>query len=305
MREYGGFTSATASATKVAAIRAGSPPAWALVTGRIATVISAHCRSAVVLTALALLGWSAAIPAHAQDAAKSHWQFLRKTGQEFRYRIVQTITGELPDGKEFRYNTTQTVRRVVKAVDHDGVAKFEETTESRKREVMGHVMPEEPKRYSVIEQEVAPNGLVVFHKEAEDVSPEGLSALAVMLNQFPVPKTGVALQEKWHTPIANLMVKGKTVDLTSQLVAREKIGTTDTLRVAFDMEIPPRADADEIATILVKGSYNIDPKAGVVLRADYTVENFELPMAQGSIKATSRAEITLVSVAEAAAPHGH
>lgn len=274
-----------------------------------ASAVVRRCAACAVALLAMLLGTPRA--PFAQGAATSAppasappafiWALTAKKGDVFRYKLHQMLSGVAPKGsstedeEDFQAEITSIIRREVITVSPEGDITFKETTEARRRTVNGRRLKEIPSAYSVIKQTMTRSGLVRAHEvESVNAGKDRLAELSKMLSERPSPGTPIHFGETWQTDRENRVAPGTKVAYLSRLIGREKVLNRETLRVALDLEIPTVADAGPLDTMRVKSFYNIDPKTGLLVRANYDVDNVEMSVGQGSIKVTAHSTIELL-----------
>jgi hypothetical protein len=232
-----------------------------------------------------------------EDAATHTWQLQFKKGDVLKYRTVTNITGPLPnDQGDFHVDVTTLLSQEVKSLSEKGEATVVTTIQKNEATINGQKLPDDPAQYPIITEVFSKNGLVLKH-EVENAQPglEKFDDLTAMLSNMPTPDKPVKIGDSWKTELENRLVKGKKVTLTSTLVGKEKVGDADTFKVKVETEIPMMEDAGEKDTIKVAGTYNIDAAAGRFLRADYTVENAELPTQVGPVRVKVKQTVNYVA----------
>lgn len=232
-----------------------------------------------------------------EDTATHTWQLQYKKGDVLKYRIVTNVTGPLPnDQGDFHIDVTTHMSQEVKNVSEKGAATIVTTIQKNEATFNGTPLPDDPAHYPIVTEVSSKNGLVLKH-EVENAPPglEKFEDMMAILGNIPTPEKPVKVGDSWKTEVENRLVKGKKVTMTSTLVGREKIGDADTFKVKVEAEIPMMEGADEKDTVKISGTYNLDAAAGRFLRADYTVENAELPTQVGPVRVKVKQAVNYVA----------
>ncbi|MEN3002478.1 MAG: hypothetical protein ABDI19_11640 [Armatimonadota bacterium] len=208
---------------------------------------------------IALIALSAWLAAFASAQEEYTLKLQVKEGDTFKYRF----TLELTFGEQSAVVTMNMTNKVLK-FDGDGNIIMESSSSDGVVKFGEQEMPLPPS--PATKTTYKPDGTPIKVEGGEN--PEGSLRIA-RLNAYFFPSKPVKIGDKWS---AELKSEGSAPALKAdfELVAKEKIGDTETLKIKFTLKEVGENVAGEAATIT--GHTWIDPKTGMLVRLNASVK---------------------------------
>ena len=221
-------------------------------------------------------------PQGAGDTMPYTWILKYTQGESVKYRQTFTLKGEQADGKtELNITGKVVARQTVKSIMDDGSVTLVVKQLSSETTLNGNAEPDNPKDRSTTTLTFSRSGRLLkatLDKKVEGL--ETLQSLLEMVRQTPSPLKPVKIGESWKTDVPNRLIKGKkaVVSFTSTLLGKETVLGRETLKVRIMADIPepiepgvpPSQDMIKLETL-----YNLDIKAGRVIKVDFALDNVE------------------------------
>ncbi len=258
-------------------------------------------RPLVLMLPLAVLLGCGVPPALAQDATYQ-WSFTAQKGDVSKFRTYMKLTGRQADDSgdiaiAIRSRSSHTVRDVTA----EGQVVYDQADESSEASFNGEkVAPAKSEPAKPITISVEKNGIWA-KRDNPNVDPDNSrhEKAILVIQSSPAPDRPVKVGDAWKNEVANPLVRGRKVTLTSTLVGVEKVFGVDALKVTTLVDIPTAGDAVDKEIIKAQHTYYLDAKTHQLLRAVWVIRDPMLPFPANKLVAKVVVNRVLPGVDEA------